>query len=60
VGAGAVPRVVTVIVLVKRVIPVRFSAHATMDRMCLWFLRRFVSPDAVWLLVRHFIIETNR
>jgi hypothetical protein len=48
-----------VIVLVKRVIPVRFSAHATMDRMCLWFLRRFVSPDAVWLLVRHFIIETN-
>lgn len=30
-----------------------------MDRMCLWFLRRFVSPDAVALLIRHFIVETN-
>jgi hypothetical protein len=30
-----------------------------MDRMCLWFLRRFVSPVAVTLLIRHFIIETN-
>jgi len=50
---------VTLIVVVKRACPVRFSAHATMDRMCLWFLRRFVSPDAVTLLIRHFIIETN-
>jgi hypothetical protein len=30
-----------------------------MDRMCLWFLRRFVSPVAVTLLIRHFIVETN-
>jgi hypothetical protein len=51
--------VVTVIVLVKRVVPVRFSAHVTMDRLCLWFLRRFVSPTAVTLLIRHFIVETN-
>lgn len=43
----------------KRACPVRFSAHATMDRMCLWFLRHFVSPAAVTLLIRHFIIETN-
>lgn len=50
---------VTLIVAVKRACPVRFSAHATMDRMCLWFLRRFVSPDAVTLLIRHFIVETN-
>jgi hypothetical protein len=50
---------VTLIVVAKRACPVRFSAHATMDRMCLWFLRRFVSPDAVTLLIRHFIIETN-
>ena len=50
---------VTVIVVGKRVCPVRFSAHATMDRLCLWFLRRFVSPDAVSLLIRHFIVETN-
>jgi hypothetical protein len=50
---------VTLIVGVKRMCPIRFSAHATMDRLCLWFLRRFVSPDAVTLLIRHFIIETN-
>ena len=50
---------VTVIVAAKRLCPVRFSAHATMDRLCLWFLRHFVSPDAVTLLIRHFIVETN-
>jgi len=50
---------VTLIVAGKRVCPVRFSAHASMDRMCLWFLRRFVSPEAVSLLIRHFIVETN-
>jgi hypothetical protein len=47
------------IIGVKRVVPIRFSAHVTMDRLCLWFLRRFVSPTAVTLLVRHFIVETN-
>jgi hypothetical protein len=51
--------VVTLIVAGKRVCPVRFSAHTTMDRLCLWFLRRFVSCAAVTLLIRHFIVETN-
>jgi len=50
---------VTLVVAGKRFCPVRFSAHATMDKLCLWFLRRFVSPDAVTLLVRHFIVETD-
>jgi hypothetical protein len=50
---------VTIIVAGKRACPVQFSAHATMDRLCLWFLRRFVSPTAVTLLIRHFIVETN-
>jgi hypothetical protein len=50
---------VTLIVVGKRICPVRFSAHATMDRLCLAFLRRFVSPTAVTLLIRHFIVETN-
>ena len=50
---------VTLIVLGKQLCPVRFSAHATMDKLCLWFLRRFVSPDAVTLLIRHFIVETD-
>ncbi|HTR93162.1 MAG TPA: hypothetical protein VMI73_15630, partial [Trebonia sp.] len=50
---------VTLIVVGKRLCPVRFAAHETMDRLCLWFLRRFVSPAAVSLLIRHFIVETN-
>lgn len=50
---------VAVIAGAKRACPVTFAAHAGMDRMCLWFLRRFVSPDAVTLLIRHFIVETN-
>ncbi|MDX6390892.1 MAG: hypothetical protein QOJ73_1955 [Streptosporangiaceae bacterium] len=50
---------VTLIAGGKRLCPVRFSAHATMDKLCLWFLRRFVSPDAVTMLIRHFIVETD-
>jgi hypothetical protein len=50
---------VAVIVCAKRVCPVRLSAHRAMDRLCLWFLRRFVSPAAVTLLIRHFIVESN-
>jgi hypothetical protein len=51
--------VVWLICLLKRVVPVQFASHATMDRLCVWFLRRLVSPDAVELLIRHFIVETN-
>jgi hypothetical protein len=50
---------VAVIRLAKMVLPVRFSAHSTMDNLCIWFLRRFVSADAATLLIRHFVIETN-
>ena len=45
--------------VVKRLLPVDFSAHSTMDRLCVWFLRRCVSPTAGALLLRHFIVETN-
>ena len=50
---------VALICLVKRLLPFQFSSHATMDRLCVWFLRRFVSADAAELLIRHFVIETN-
>ena len=50
---------VTVIACGKRACPVPFAAHGVMDRLCLWFLRRFVSTDAVSLLIRHFVVETN-
>lgn len=48
-----------VIVVLKRLTPIRWTAHRLMDRLCIWFLRRFVSPLAVELLIRHFVIETN-
>lgn len=51
--------IVACIAVGKRLLPLPFRAHATMDRLCLWFLRRFVAPDAVSLLIRHFVIETN-
>jgi hypothetical protein len=51
--------VVALICLLKRLVPIQFSSHATMDRLCVAFLRRFVSADAVELLIRHFVVETN-
>jgi hypothetical protein len=50
---------VTCIVVGKRLLPFPLRAHATMDRLCVWFLRRFVAPGAVSLLIRHFIVETD-
>lgn len=50
---------VAVLSLVKRVAPGRWMTLTTMDALCLWFLRRFVAPDAVELLIRHFVVETN-
>jgi hypothetical protein len=50
---------VAAIQVAKRVVPVPFTAHRLMDRLCLWFLRHCVHPDAVTLLVRHFVVETN-
>lgn len=58
--ARPVSRVLAVVIVVlKRLTPIRWTAHRLMDRLCLWFLRRFVSPLAVELLIRHFVIETN-
>lgn len=50
---------VTVIRVLKRFLPFRWMPLGTMDFLCVWFLRRCVSPDAVDLLLRHFVIETN-
>ena len=50
---------VALICLLKRLLPFQFAAHGAMDRLCIWFLRRCVSPEAGELLVRHFIVETN-
>lgn len=50
---------VTIIRLLKRFLPFRWMPLPAMDFLCVWFLRRCVSPDAVDLLLRHFVIETN-
>ena len=50
---------VGVISVFKRIFPIRWMTLHTMDRLCVWFLGRFVSPDAVELLIRHFVVETN-
>ena len=51
--------VVAIISVFKRVLPFRWMPLPMMDFLCVWFLRRFVSVDAVELLIRHFVIETN-
>jgi hypothetical protein len=50
---------VTIVRILKRILPFRWMPLPMMDFLCVWFLRRFVSPDAVDLLLRHFVIETN-
>lgn len=50
---------VGIISVFKRVVPIRWMPLPTMDRLCIWFLRRCVAPNAVELLIRHFVIETN-
>ena len=50
---------VAIISVIKRVLPFRWMPLSMMDSLCVWFLRRFVSVDAVELLIRHFVIETN-
>mgnify|MGYP000921754415 CR=1 FL=1 len=50
---------VALISILKRILPFRWMSLRTMDSLCVWFLRRFVAPDAVELLIRHFVVETN-
>ncbi len=50
---------VACIILVKRVLPFQFRNHAMIDRLCIWFMRRFVSQEAAYLLLRHFTVESN-
>lgn len=51
--------VVSMVVVVKRIIPFEFKNHDLLDRLGIWFLSRFVSPAGGELLLRHFVIETN-
>jgi hypothetical protein len=50
---------VAVITALKRVLPFEFSWHDGIDALCIWFMKRFVAPEACAMLMRHFIVETN-
>lgn len=50
---------VPVITAVKRLTPVPLRWHGAIDVLCLWFVRRFVSNEAAYSLIRHFLIETK-
>lgn len=54
-----VSRVVVFLIRVVKAFLPAMRAHVTMDALCVWFLRRFVSVEAGTLLVRHFLVETN-
>jgi hypothetical protein len=51
--------VVMLITALKRVLPFEVSWHDGIDGLCIWFMRRFVAPEACAMLMRHFVIETN-
>jgi len=50
---------VALITACKRVLPFELSWHNGIDVLCLWFMKRFVAPEACAMLMRHFVIETN-
>ncbi|MDP9074304.1 MAG: hypothetical protein M3N98_09050 [Actinomycetota bacterium] len=50
---------VAAIVAVKRLVPWQWSSHRSIDRLAVWFLRRFASPETGELLLRHFVVETG-
>lgn len=51
--------VVTLVLVVKQLMPFEWSNHDLLDRLGIWFLSRFVSEEGGKLLLRHFVIETN-
>lgn len=47
------------IMTVKRLLPVQFHHYGLMHRLAVWFLNRFTTPEACYLIVRHFGIGSN-
>ncbi|MGG6263199.1 DUF6999 family protein [Leptolyngbya sp. AN03gr2] len=48
-----------VILLVKQLLPFQFNQYEWMHRVAVWFINTFVSPEASFLIVRHFGLESN-
>lgn len=48
-----------VIMTVKRLLPFQFRSYTVMHRLAVWFLNTFTTPEACYLIVRHFGIGSN-
>lgn len=44
---------------VKRLIPIQFCAHRTLQGMICWFMKWFVLPEANYLILRHYWTESD-
>src|SRR5258708_953186 len=44
---------------VKRLIPIQFCAHETLQSMICWFMKWFVIPEANNLILRHYWTESD-
>jgi hypothetical protein len=43
----------------KRIIPIQFCAHNTLQAMICWFMKWFVIPEANYLILRHYWTESD-
>jgi len=43
----------------KRLLPLQFSAHTALQATICWFMNWFVTPEANYLILRHFWTESN-
>jgi hypothetical protein len=43
----------------KRLMPIQFSAHHMLQATICWFMKWFVTPEANYLILRHFWTESN-
>ncbi len=44
---------------IKRASPVQFNSHKNLQRLICWFCTYFVTPEANYLILRHFWTESN-
>jgi len=51
--------VLIVIWALKRASPIQFSSHENLQRLICWFCGNFVTPEANYLILRHFWTESN-
>lgn len=49
----------SLILVLKRLLPFQFSNYRLMHRTAVWFLNNFVTPEACYLIVRHICIGSN-